>query len=171
MCTTCSKRAHKSEFGLGSTLRNFLSTKTEFSVLWTRLWPSFTLCPLRIRPWSLNEFCSWYVGVQLSFWFLSLTINGLGVNGGRKLAVSRSWLAESTATVPTVSEHHRRVYAARRRSPDRAVHAPRPSWHRWPCLKPPRACQTHSPIHFSLPLSPSFVSAAAAAVPSSSAVA
>jgi len=32
MCTTCSKRAYKSEFGLGSTLKNFLSAKTEFSV-------------------------------------------------------------------------------------------------------------------------------------------
>ena len=30
MCTTCSKWSHKSEIGLGSTLRNFLSTNSIF---------------------------------------------------------------------------------------------------------------------------------------------
>jgi len=39
------------------------------------------------------------------------------------------WLAESAATVPTGSEKHRRLDATRRRSPDRAGHMPRPSWH------------------------------------------
>ena len=79
ICTTCSKWSHKSDFGLGSTLRNFLSTKTEFSVSWARLWPDFTLCPLRIRLWSLNEFCSWYLGLQLVSWLFLMLTNGLGV--------------------------------------------------------------------------------------------
>jgi len=87
ICTTCSKWSHKSDFGLGSTLRNFLSTKTEFSVSWARLWPDFTLCPLQIRLWSLNEFCSWYLGLQLVSWLFSMLTNGLGVMDRWKHAV------------------------------------------------------------------------------------
>ena len=33
MCTTCSKRSHKSELGLDSTLRNFLSLDVDFQFL------------------------------------------------------------------------------------------------------------------------------------------
>jgi hypothetical protein len=57
--------------------------------------------------------------------------------------------SESQLQYPTGSEEHRRVDAARRRSSARAGHAPRPFWHRWPRLKPPRACPTSTPARFS----------------------
>ena len=95
MSRTCSKMAHKLVLRSIWKLRKISKSKTSFQFHWLDFGDDFTHDPLRIRSWSFNIKCSWYLGLQFVSWLISLITNGLEANHRQTSPLSRHWLTES----------------------------------------------------------------------------